>query len=67
MKQITQRKRCENAECDGEMVFTGMIFASYPPSNRHICTKCSECVGYAKIYPFSYTEYEESEKREDWE
>lgn len=66
MKQVTKRKRCPICK-DGELVSTGMALTSNPPWYVHKCDKCFVSAHERNNYPMTYIEYEEHEKREDWE
>lgn len=67
MKQVTKRKRCENHECDGQMVKNGMCYTTYPARYGHTCNKCKLTNSYIGTYPCTYLEFEEQEQREEWE
>jgi hypothetical protein len=31
---------CPNKDCDGEMLYTGLSFATLPAGHQHRCTEC---------------------------
>lgn len=68
MKQVTVRKKCEaGTGCTGEMKSTGSGYANSRESFiDHRCTVCGANGTYLMVFPHSYFEFEEHEKREEW-
>jgi hypothetical protein len=71
MKHVTVRKKC--LECkEGELIFTGTIFTltCNPPitSYDHKCNSCQREMNLPdQAFPYTYTEYDKDEKREEWQ
>jgi ribosomal protein S27E len=50
---------CQECE-EGQMVFNGMVYDTYPPYYSHTCTKCNETTSiFNKRYP--HIEYVDAE------
>lgn len=70
MKQVTVRRKChkDTLFCDGEMIKTGGGTGNnWGSSWSHECNKCGFSASYfEELFPSTYIEFEENEKREEW-
>lgn len=68
MIQTTFRKCCDNPnfKCEGEMMYTGVVYTSYPASYAHKCELCGYLSSYPKWYPHTLMEAQPHEKRDCW-
>ena len=43
-------------ECDGDMIYNGIVLTSNPPLFPHVCNKCGVKINSRKKYPYLHTE-----------
>lgn len=46
----TRQMKCDNPECDGNMVYADIMFLTYRPTYGHLCTKCDNQIEYYEMY-----------------